>query len=133
MPPRRTNPSGYRKGRLLRKNPTDAEIMLWKHLRAHRFGNVGFRRQHAIGPYIVDFCSPRLKIVIELDGGQHAENKVYDKVRSEYLSKQGYYVMRFWNNQVLENLDGVLHVILERIMTPWTPPIPPQINGGSDL
>jgi very-short-patch-repair endonuclease len=128
MPPRRTKPSGYRKARALRKTPTTAEAMLWKQLRAHRFANIGFRRQHPIGPYIVDFCAPRLKLVIEADGGQHSENQEYDNTRTDYLINHGYFVMRFWNNEILENLDGVLQAVMERIMNPWAPPYPPSIR-----
>ena len=132
MPPRRTKPLGYQKARQLRKKPTSAETLLWKHIRAHRLANIGFRRQHAIGPYIVDFRAPRLKLIIEADGGQHAEEKEYDKTRTEYLANHGYSVMRFWNNEILENLDGVLEAILKRILTPWTPPFPPQIHGDDN-
>lgn len=95
----------------LRKNLTPAEEKLWGHLRGHRTGNVHFRRQHAIGNYIVDFCASSQKLVIELDGSQHLEQQEYDKERTAYLNSKGYRVLRFWNNEVMNNIDTVLTVI----------------------
>jgi very-short-patch-repair endonuclease len=95
----------------LRRTPTEAEAKLWSRLRAHRMAGVQFRRQHAIGSYIVDFCSPRRKLVIELDGSQHLEQIEYDRRRTEYLESRGYRVLRFWNNEVLKNIHGVLNGI----------------------
>jgi very-short-patch-repair endonuclease len=118
MPPRRTTPQGYERSRSLRKTPTFAEQLLWKRLRAHRLSGAGFRRQHVIGPYIVDFCAPRLKIVIELDGGQHVAQKEYDSRRTAYLEQLGYVVLRFWNNDVTGNLESVLLIISENMLTP---------------
>jgi very-short-patch-repair endonuclease len=69
---------------------------------------VQFRRQHAIGHYIVDFCAPRRKLVIEVDGSQHLEQVEYDRRRTEYLETRGYRVVRFWNREVMKNIDGVL-------------------------
>ena len=80
-------------------------------LRAHRMGNVHFRNQHAIGNYIVDFCVPCKKLIIELDGSQHLEQKEYDEERTKYLELHGYRVLRFWNNNVMNNIDDVLRVI----------------------
>jgi very-short-patch-repair endonuclease len=95
----------------LRKNSTDAERLLWKHLRAQQVEGLKFRRQHPIGNYIVDFvCVPK-KIVIELDGGQHAEEVSKDSERDKWLKTEGYKVLRFWNNEVLKNLEGVLEEI----------------------
>lgn len=74
-------------------------------------GDVHFRPQHAIGTYIVDFCAPRRKIIIELDGGQHMEQEEYDTERTEFLKSKGYKVLRFWNNDVMNNIDSVLNVI----------------------
>ena len=88
-----------------------AEAKLWQHLRAHRMGDVHFRNQHAIGTYIVDFCAPRKKLIIELDGSQHLEHQEYDKERTKYLEARGYRVLRFWNNDVLNDMDAVLNVI----------------------
>jgi very-short-patch-repair endonuclease len=88
-----------------------AEAKLWTHLRAHRMGDVHFRNQHAIGNYIVDFCAPRRKLVIELDGSQHLEQQEYDEERTKYLEARGYRVLRFWNNEVLNNTEAVLKTI----------------------
>jgi very-short-patch-repair endonuclease len=97
----------YRAGKL-RRTPTEAEAILWARLRAHRMAGVQFRRQHAIGNYIVDFCAPRRKLVIEVDGSQHLEQVEYDRRRTEYLETRGYRVVRFWNREVMKNIDGVL-------------------------
>jgi len=108
---KRTTPKIFERAKALRRDMTEAESRLWKHLRAHRMGDVHFRRQHAIGNYIVDFCAPRRKLVIELDGSQHLEQKAYDAERTEFLKAQGYKVLRFWNHDVMNNLDAVLTVI----------------------
>ena len=73
-----------------------------------REDGVRFRRQHAIGPFITDFCAPRRKIVIELDGSQHLDQESYDQARTDYLESQGYRVIRFWNNDVINNIEGVM-------------------------
>jgi very-short-patch-repair endonuclease len=93
---------------------TPAERKLWSHLRSNQLG-IDFRRQHAIGPYITDFCCIKKKLIIELDGGQHLEQEAYDNERTTFLSSKGYRVLRFWNNDVLNDLDGVMHVILEAL------------------
>ena len=74
-------------------------------------GDVHFRNQHAIGNYIVDFCAPRKKLIIELDGSQHLERKEYDEERTKYLESRGYRVLRFWNNDVMKDVENVLKVI----------------------
>ena len=74
-------------------------------------GDVHFRNQHAIGNYIVDFCAPRRKLIIELDGSQQLDQKEYDEERTKYLELRGYKVLRFWNNDVMSNIDDVLRVI----------------------
>jgi very-short-patch-repair endonuclease len=88
-----------------------AEAKLWKHLRAHQMGDVHFRNQHAIGNYIVDFCAARKKLIIELDGSQHLEQAEYDEERTKYLETRGYKVLRFWNNDVMNQMDTVLQTI----------------------
>jgi very-short-patch-repair endonuclease len=108
----RSTPKAFKNSKNLRLNQTEAEARLWQSLRAHRLGNIHFRRQHAIGPYIVDFCAPALNLVIELDGSQHLELQEYDTERSAYLATRGYRVLRFWNHQVMEQRDEVLTVIL---------------------
>ena len=90
---------------------TDAEWVLWYQLRGNRFGGMKFRRQVPLGPYVVDFLCERARLVIEVDGGQHAERRDRDDVRSEWLNARGYRVLRFWNGDVLENPDGVLEAV----------------------
>ena len=92
----------------LRKNSTDAERILWQKLRAKQLSGIKFRRQQPIKNCIVDFVSFEKRLIIELDGGQHAKNKLNDQNRDSILSEDGYTVLRFWNNEVLENLEGVL-------------------------
>ena len=89
---------------------TDAEYRLWYFLRAHRFGGAKFKRQAPIGRYVADFACFDRKIVVEVDGGQHADN-AYDPRRDAWLTEQGFQVLRFWNNDVLKNTRGVLEVI----------------------
>ena len=95
----------------LRKNATDAERLLWKYLRARQLYVLKFRRQHPIDNYIVDFICIEKKLIIELDGGQHAMNKEKDIKRDNTLKDKGYKVVRFWNNEVLSNIVNVLDVI----------------------
>jgi very-short-patch-repair endonuclease len=114
MPPRQATPKMQRRAAELRHNLTPAERKLWGALRNDQLG-VSFRRQHAIGNYIVDFCSPRQKLIIELDGGQHLEQQEYDQVRTEFLQAKGYRVLRFWNKDVLSDLNGVMKAILDTV------------------
>ena len=95
----------------LRRHATDAERLLWFHLRDRRFFNYKFRRQVPIGSYVVDFLCVEKRLVIELDGGQHAERVEYDEKRTAYLQGHKLHVVRFWNNDVLKNVNGVLLVI----------------------
>lgn len=90
---------------------TPAEIKLHAHLRAHRMGGAHFRPQHAMDNYIVDFCAPRKKLIIELDGSQHLEREEYDEERTAFLKSKGYRILRFWNNDVTNNIDALLAVI----------------------
>jgi very-short-patch-repair endonuclease len=94
--------------RTLRKRSTEAEKLLWSRLRGRRFEGIKFKRQVPIGSYIVDFVALDLKIVIEVDGGQH-------DMRTRILEQWGYHVVRFWNNDVLSNIDGVLEAILQEL------------------
>ena len=110
--------------RRLRQEATDVERILWFALR-HRLYGWKFRRQHPIGQRVVDFACPERKLAIELDGGQHALRAEADARRSVELVQRGYRVIRFWNNEVLDNLDGVLETIrraLESDPPPLTPP-----------
>jgi very-short-patch-repair endonuclease len=115
MKQRRTSPQVFYNAHELRHNLTEAEAKLWQILRTHPAGSPHFRRQHAIGPYIVDFCAPSHKLVIELDGSQHLDQPEYDAERTAYLESRGYRVLRFWNAEVLRNPDGVWLVILEAL------------------
>ncbi len=99
----------------LRDNPTSAENHLWFHLRAKQLGGHKFRRQQPIGNYIVDFACLRQKLIIELDGGQHANQVQRDQLRDSWLRSQGFKVLRFWNNDVFENTEGVLETILQEL------------------
>ena len=100
-----------KRARNLRVNSTEVEKKLWHHLRNNQLNGYKFRRQYPIGNYIADFVCVSLKLIIELDGGQHADQQIYDKKREQYLEKQGYKVIRFWNNDVIENLDGILEAL----------------------
>jgi len=116
----------------LRRDATEVEKRLWRHLRQPPFKQFHFRRQATIGSYFCDFASHQLRVVIELDGGQHAENAA-DHRRTRYLVAQGYRVLRFWNNDVFENMAGVLSAIDTAIiqnMPPTPNPSPPQAGGG---
>jgi very-short-patch-repair endonuclease len=99
----------------LRNESTDPEILLWNYLRLRRLNRVRFRRQHAIGRYVVDFCAPDEKLIIELDGSQHIQQVARDSARTKYLEAQGYRVLRFWNDQVLKDINGVVSAIQDAL------------------
>ncbi len=113
----RAIPLTFPRARGLRRRQTDAEAKLWQHLRAERLGSFKFRRQFPIGNFIADFCCKEGRLVIELDGGQHGEpdGMARDARRTLALEAWGYRVIRFWDNEVLQNLDGVLQRILEAL------------------
>ena len=116
----------------LRKNMTDAEQLLWRRLRAYRLGGQKFRRQHPIGPYIVDFVHLGAKLVIEADGSQHAES-VSDRERDAWLVARGYRVMRFWNDQILREPEAVLeHILILLQGSSPSPPAPPPPGGRGE-
>ena len=96
----------------LRQNMSEAETRLWHHLRAGRLNGYKFRRQQPMGNYIVDFVCVTPKLIIEADGGQHAEQAEYDQARSLYLNGLGFTVLRFWNDEILRQSDEVLAEIL---------------------
>ncbi len=102
--------------RMLRKNSTNAENLLWKHLRAHRLSGYKFKRQQIIEPYIVDFICLEAKLIIEADGGQHLEQTEADRKRTEYLESLGYEIIRFWNNDILTDIATVLEQINNRLI-----------------
>ncbi len=95
---------------------TPTEKMLWAALRDNKLLGVSFRRSHAIGPYIADFCAPTQKIVIELDGEPHRSQHDADVERTQYLERLGYTVVRFWNSQIENDLDGTLQKIERTIL-----------------
>jgi len=101
----------------LRKNATDTEKYLWKYLKGNQLEGFKFCRQQPIGKYIVDFVNLERKIIIELDGGQHLNNEK-DKVRDEWLKEQGYSVLRFWDNDIFNNVEGILEIIREKLLSP---------------
>jgi very-short-patch-repair endonuclease len=107
---------------------TDAEKKLWSALRAHRLNSLSFRRQTPIGPFIVDFVCQEQRLVIELDGGQHAESKS-DIERDRWLAAKGYRLLRFWNSDVLRNREGVLQAIVDAASKATPLPNPPPQGG----
>ena len=109
---RRIAPETRTKARRLRKDSTDAESILWTLVRSRQLLGYKFRRQVPVGKYIADFACLERGLIIELDGGQHQEQTVYDAKRTRRLESQGFRVMRFWNNQVLEETDAVQDAIL---------------------
>ena len=114
----------------MRVDPTDAERKLWWHLR-RRLAVTGthFRRQVRLGRYIVDFASHNARLVIEVDGGQHGARSDADSARTTFLEREGYRVLRYWNNDVLTNIDGVLEDIRSAVATTPTPNPSPQGGG----
>ncbi len=102
----------------LRANMTDAEKKLWRHLRGRQLDARQFRKQVPIGNYVVDFCCLKAQLVVEVDGGQHDVHSAQDERRTRWLNAQGYRVIRFWNNEVLQNIDGVLQEISRVLALP---------------
>ena len=115
--------------RNLRSNGTDAERLLWRHLRNRQMQGLRFRRQHPIVGFVADFACIEARLIIELDGGQHADAREYDLRRTEILEGAGYRVLRFWNHEVLRSTDGVLAEIFRQVLTPPQPS--PASRGGS--
>src|SRR5262249_23471625 len=110
--------------RNLRTNQTDAEQLLWRHLRNRLFMRTKFRRQQIIESYIVDFVCFEQRLIVELDGGQHADKVERDTRRTVYLESQGFRVVRFWNNEVLNNIESVLEAIRSELIPPHPGPLP---------
>ena len=108
----------------LRRRMTPAEVKLWRHLRNRQLGGAFFRKQHAVGPFVVDFFCARLRLAVEIDGDSHARQTRYDTMRTRWLSEQkGFRVLRFANRDVLGNIEGVLHAIDEALRGPGSPPL----------
>jgi very-short-patch-repair endonuclease len=119
------------RARQLRKNLTDAERLLWRRLRLWQVDGFKFRRQQPLGNYIVDFVCLEKRLIIEVDGGQHAQQANYDTDRDAWLRNQGFVILRFWNNDVLKNIDGVMEVIAKNLQS--TPYLNPSPQGGRRL
>jgi very-short-patch-repair endonuclease len=110
MPPiRPTSPHASR----LRRDATDCEQRLWQLLRNRGLDGFKFRRQATIGPYVVDFLCAQHRLIVEVDGGQHNEDA--DRIRTRFLKRQGYHILRFWNHEVVENIEGVIEAIRIRL------------------
>jgi very-short-patch-repair endonuclease len=107
-----------RYARNLRKNATDPERLLWSHLRRRQMAGFKFRRQHSVGPYICDFACVEARVVVELDGSQHAEQSDYDARRDSFLRSSGFRILRFWNNDILSRTAIVLETVYEALHRP---------------
>ena len=112
----------------LRRNMTDAEKLLWRHLRGHRLAGQKFRRQQPLGSYVVDFVHFGARLIVEADGGQHNASS-HDAQRDAWLKGQGFRVLRFWNNEILLNTDQVLAVIFEAVGGVAASPHPSPARG----
>jgi very-short-patch-repair endonuclease len=115
----------------LRRSMTDAERKLWRVLRARQFAAAEFRRQEPIGPYVADFVCYKQRLVIEVDGGQHAES-ARDRFRDRWFEQNAFRVLRFWNNEVLNNLEGVSTAIISVLAERQNEPSPLAGEGGED-
>ena len=116
--------------RRLRKHSTDTERHLWRHLRDKQIEGFKFRRQQPVGTYVVDFVNLEKKVIIELDGGQHVLQPG-DRIRDEWLRAEGYKVLRFWDNQVFSNLEGVLEAVRDALLTPHPGSLPQGERGDN--
>jgi very-short-patch-repair endonuclease len=106
-----TNPKLLQHAREMRRQPTEPERRLWQRLRGKRLGGYKFRRQQPLGAYIVDFYCHEARLIVEVDGDSHAFQEAYDGERTTWLEGEGNKVIRFWNVEVMQNLEGVLQVI----------------------
>ena len=121
----------HRIPRELRNNATEAERLLWQFLCANQLG-VKFRRQHPFGGFVLDFASLEAKLVVELDGGQHAEATPEDAARTQLLADAGFRVLRFWNNQVFQETEAVIETIVAALAVTHPHPRPPLEGEGVD-
>ncbi len=118
--------------RILRKSSTDAERLLWRHLRARQLENLKFRRQEQIGHFIVDFVCYEKSLIVEADGGQHAVEHEKDENRTLWLNSQGFRVLRFWNHEIMTNTEGVIETIRNNCLSDISPhpdPLPQRGEG----
>jgi len=121
--------------RRLRRDQTDVELKLWWRLRNRQLCGAKFRRQHPVGSFIVDFCCPEARLVIEVDGGHHAVQREADARRTTWLEGHGNTVLRFWDNDVLANMEGVLERVCEALRDPHPGPLPRrerESEGGGE-
>jgi adenine-specific DNA-methyltransferase len=116
------------RARALRRSPTEAEKLLWRELRYWQVDGHKFRRQQPLGSYIVDFVCLEKKLIVEVDGGQHAEQRDYDSERDASLRQQGYKILRFWNTEVLAHRTSVIEKIYDMLKS--TPFLHPSPQGG---
>jgi very-short-patch-repair endonuclease len=123
------------RARVLRRDPTEMEKRLWRALRMRQLDDTRFRRQVPIGPYIADFVCLEASLIVEIDGGQHADQMTCDARRTAWLKERGWRVVRFWNNEVHENFEGVLDVIRRELISAAGFPLPnppPQAGEGEE-
>lgn len=113
MTKKRTQPIMLQRAREMRKEPTKPEATLWQRLRRKQLNGYKFRRQHVMGRFIVDFYCHEKRLIIEVDGDSHLHQREYDAIRTAWLESQGNRVIRFWNSEVTQNMDGVLTKILQ--------------------
>lgn len=124
-----STPTAQRNARVLRRDMTDSERKLWAHLRSEQLG-VKFRRQHPLGNYVADFACLSPKLIVELDGSQHADQAAYDMQRDAFFRAQGFAVLRFGSNEPFLNIEGVLTVIADEVAASRLPPSQPSPRGG---
>ncbi len=115
--------------RKLRANLTDAEIKFWNHVKQRQFRGLKFRRQTPVGPYVADYLCYEHHLIVEIDGGQH-NDKTADLERTKFLESKGFRVMRFWNNDVLQNIEGVLETIAAELGLNGSPSPNPSLREG---
>ena len=132
MPHYLVPPTHRRFGKTMRQNMTEAELALWRRLRKPGIAGMRFRRQAPIGPYIVDFFCPQRRLIIEVDGGHHGSSEDTDRERDTWLTERGYRVVRFWNNDVLTNLRGVIETIASSLNA-GIPPHPDSARVASEI
>lgn len=118
--------------RKLRKNSTKTEEYLWRYLKNRYIEGFKFRKQEPIRQYVIDFVNFEKKIIVELDGGQHIIMKAKDHERDRWLKKQGFKVLRFWDNEVLKNIEGVLETIRRELLSPHPDPLPQRGEGETE-
>ena len=132
-----TNPTILERARKMRKEPSGPEAKLWYFMKGKNLGGFRFRRQHPIDRFIVDFYCHETKLVVELDGNSHAEQREYDAIRTAWLESKGYTVIRFWNNQVVQDTESVLQLILAKCEElsdePRPSPSPSRGEGNGPL